>query len=88
MFHDLGGISLILPYVIFLGFEVPLHSLFIGLSSSQPIGCTGLKYALFNEDLPVVFLRKFGEDQGKTLSVGLFFPKKKIPNCSRNSMPD
>ena len=43
----------------------------IGLfsNSSQTIGPENLKYALFNEGDPGVVMRKFGEDQSKTLSV-------------------
>ena len=40
-----------------------------------------------NEDRPRVFTRKFGEDQSKTLPMGLFFPKK-IPGCGYNFIPE
>ena len=39
------------------------------------IGPEGLKYTGFNEGHPGVVIRKFGEEQSKTLPVGLFSPK-------------
>ena len=53
----------------------------------QTIEPKGLKYTGFNEGHPGLVIRKFGEDQSKTMPVGLFFSQK-LPGCGHNSMPE
>ena len=45
-----------------------------------------LKFSGFNGGHPGVVLGKFGEDQNKTLLMGLFFSSK-FPGWGLNSMP-
>ena len=42
---------------------------------SQTIGPKGINFLSFDGGLPGVVITKFGEDQSKTLPVGLFLPK-------------
>ena len=52
------------------------------------MGPKGLKFSGFDGGHLGVIIRKLGEDQSKTLPVGLFPSLKFFAGCGHNSMPE